>query len=367
MTVNVLSKDETLKIKAIAILSIALHNFFHWIEPYKCGENEFYFVPSRVHCFLQTLVDSPADCVNTFFSFFGHYGVVVFVLLSGYGLTISMTRNKIGFREFFCKRVIKLWLLLLVGVVIFSFSKLIFEGEMFSAYDWKHLGYRMLFIHTLIPDCGTKMVGPWWFFGLIFHLYLLFPLLFKLFEKNNINVLLIIAIICIVFTYFCVYNLMPNVGIYVFMNAPGYLPVFILGMWLARNPGRKISNITIIIALIIFMLGNFYKAFFPFTFLSIGFLTISLVFLFRKEKNHSGKMGRVLVFLGEISMIIFVANGVLRDPFVTMANNLGTAFGSYLSAILFLLTTIIISILGYFVYQKVFKFLKSKIRILSKE
>jgi len=365
MTVNVLSKDETLKIKAIAILSIALHNFFHWIEPYKCGENEFYFVPSRVHCFLQTLADSPADCVNTIFSFLGHYGVVVFVLLSGYGLTQSMMKNKVGFREFIFKRIVKLWLLLLIGVVVFFFSKLIIEGEVFSAYDWKHIGYRMLFIHTLIPDCGTKMVGPWWFFGLIFQLYLFFPSLFKLFEKHKTNVLLIIGIICIVFTYLCVYGLMPNVGIYVFMNAPGYLPVFILGMWLARNPGKKISVVMTILSLIIFVLGNFYKAFFPLTFLSIGFLTISLVFLFRKGKNHTEKTSRVFVFLGEISMIIFVANGVLRDPFVTMANNLGTTFGRYLSAFLFLLTTIIISILGYFVYQKAFELIKRKTKILK--
>ena len=364
MTLTILSKNKTLEIKAIAILTIALHNFFHWIEPYKCGENEFYFNPSRVHCFLNTLTNSPADCVNTVFSFLGHYGVVVFVLLSGYGLTISMMKNKVGFREFICKRVVKLWLLLLIGIVIFFFSKLVIEGKTFSGYDWKHTGYRVFFIQTLIPSCGTKMVGPWWFFGLIFQLYLLFPILFKLFEKSKFKLLSTIAIICIIFSYFCVYGLMPDVEVYVFMNAPGYLPVFILGMWLARSQGREMSFVIAIITLIIFMLGNFYKAFFPLTFLSVGILTISCVFLLRKSDDRIGRQNRILVFIGEISMIIFVSNGVLRDPFVTMANNLGTASGRYCSAILFLFTTIIISILGYFVYQKSLEFLKKKTHFL---
>lgn len=367
MTIATLSKNKTLEIKAIAIVVIALHNFFHWTEPYRCGENEFYFNPSRVRCFLDTLVSSPADCINTVISFLGHYGVVVFVLLSGYGLTLSMMKNKVGFREFICQRAVKLWLLLLVGVVVFFFSKLMLDGELFSSYDMKNIGLRALFIHTLIPGCGTKMVGPWWFFGLIFQLYLLFPPLYRLLENNKVKMLTIIAMVCVVFSYLCVYGLMPDIEVYVFMNAPGHLPVFVLGMWLARNPGREIPNVTMIVALIVFVLGNFYKALFPLTFLSVAVMTVFFIFPFGKKKEHIEKQSRLLVFMGKISMIVFVSNGVLRDPFVTMAGKLGTASGRYCSALLFLTTTIIISILGYFLYQKCFETLKRKTNIFNKQ
>ncbi len=46
MLIKTLDKQDTFLIKGIAILSILLHNFFHWIAPFT-GENEFDFYRNR--------------------------------------------------------------------------------------------------------------------------------------------------------------------------------------------------------------------------------------------------------------------------------------------------------------------------------
>ncbi len=79
-----LSYNQTLFFKGIAILCILLHNFFHWVEPVTY-QNEMSFTANSVYCFMEEF--SAAETVNGFFSFFGFYGVYVFIFLSGYGLT----------------------------------------------------------------------------------------------------------------------------------------------------------------------------------------------------------------------------------------------------------------------------------------
>ena len=82
-----LTKDDTLLLKGIAILLIVSHNFLHLVPPSPV-ENEFFFAHERgAWLALAICFEHPAEILHVLLAYFGHYGVVFFVLLSGYGLT----------------------------------------------------------------------------------------------------------------------------------------------------------------------------------------------------------------------------------------------------------------------------------------
>src|SRR4051812_43734901 len=78
-----LDKKDTTILKALAIMAIVFHNFFH--VAVKVHENEFDFDPARFSVFLQT-VRHPSLSIQALFAFYGHYGVQIFIFLSAYGL-----------------------------------------------------------------------------------------------------------------------------------------------------------------------------------------------------------------------------------------------------------------------------------------
>lgn len=88
-----ISPKQTLYLKGIAILCILLHNFFHLIVPLKC-QNEMSLDENCVVKFISKF--SISESINIFFSFFGFYGVYIFIFLSGYGLTKSFVFKNTG-------------------------------------------------------------------------------------------------------------------------------------------------------------------------------------------------------------------------------------------------------------------------------
>ena len=72
-------------LRGLAILSIILHNYTHWMHG-AIFENEFMYQSWHVSKLLDYLSHPDGRLPLQFFSFFGHYGVVIFVFLSAYGL-----------------------------------------------------------------------------------------------------------------------------------------------------------------------------------------------------------------------------------------------------------------------------------------
>ena len=180
-----ISIDQTNFIKGIGILLIMFHNFFHWMSPWT-GENEFDFELVRVQKFWNGMVKSPENFINTSLSFFGHYGVQIFVILSGYGLAMKYIKSgkKINFFPFITSRLSKIYTLFIIGAIIaITYNYAI--GSSPSPGLAKVMAYKFLFIHTLIPGQIFSYNGPWWFFALIVQLYLFFPLLFNTIKKKK--------------------------------------------------------------------------------------------------------------------------------------------------------------------------------------
>ncbi|MBQ4205355.1 MAG: acyltransferase family protein, partial [Bacteroidales bacterium] len=102
------TKRDTSIIKGFGILCIVLHNYFHWIAP-SPGENEFDFSPDRVTKLFTLLSEKTGEFVNLLFSYFGHYGVELFVFISGFGLAISMMDHQRTAESFIVSRLKKLY------------------------------------------------------------------------------------------------------------------------------------------------------------------------------------------------------------------------------------------------------------------
>ena len=80
-----LSRAECSALRAIAITGIVLHNFCHWLN-IEAKENEYLFRVSNNDGLWHALTEPDGMLPVNLLSYFGHYGVPVFVFLSGYGL-----------------------------------------------------------------------------------------------------------------------------------------------------------------------------------------------------------------------------------------------------------------------------------------
>ena len=263
-----LTKRDTLIMKGFAILCIAFHNYFHNLDP-SPGENEFDFAASRIGAFFHQLGDQPGEWINLLFSYLGHYGVQVFIFLSGFGLTLSMLNRQQNWGGFVLNRLKKLYPLLLTALLAFFLGNIVMGWGLPSEAVQKEIGYKLLFIHTLIPHSGQSVISVWWFFGLIFQLYLLFPLLFRWFRKWGWKAFVGICVLSYGLIFLFRYAFDPQYGIMAMMNAPGHLPEFCLGILLALPSDRKMGWGWLVLAIAVFCLGNVSSVLYPFTFLAV--------------------------------------------------------------------------------------------------
>lgn len=339
MYIKAFNKNDTFLIKGIAIIAILLHNFFHWIPPF-IGENEFDFLINRLHRFIESLQATPLEFINVFFSYFGHYGVQLFIFISAYGLAISFSQKPRNWGRFMLDRLTKLYPLLLTAIIVFFFAVILLEQRLLSLYEWREICYKLLFIHTLVPESGLSLNGPWWFFALIFQLYLLFPLLFKLIKKYSWKAFISVLILSYGLIYISLFIYQPNDYVTFMQNAPGHLPEFALGVYFALNKEKKINSLFVITALVLFVLGNLFEVIFPLSFLSITFLFIYLFNLLQPYLQSFNIVNRFFIYMGKISMLLFAVHAFLRPPFIYLNNQWNSFYGALFAALLFVLAVI---------------------------
>ncbi len=360
MTIRNLTKSDTLVLKGIAILSILMHNLLHWTEPLNSKENEFWFIKTNVYSFFQAFSDSPWDFFNIIMSYLGHYGVQMFIFISGFGLALSISNKPKTYGTFILDRLKKIYPLVIIAFVFYFFSTIIMNYRLVTLQEMRSFGYKFLFIHTFIPKEGLSVCGPWWFFGLIMQLYLLFPLIYKLIIRYNIKAFLIICLISYSLIYLEQFSdIFPN-DFFILQNFPGHLPEFCLGILFVNNKGKKIHPILFFVALAIFCLGNFYKGFFPLTFLCISYVIICAY-----TKITEWSKGKIFgkgffEFFGSLSMVLFATHGEFRWQFAAMALEQNNAGYTTLMLILFLITAVLIALSANVVYKKILALLQSK-------
>ena len=82
---GLLNRAECNAMRGLAIIGIFMHNYCHWLGGI-VRENEYQFFANNVYGLNRAIAHADSLLPVHLFSFFGHYGVPVFLFLSAYGL-----------------------------------------------------------------------------------------------------------------------------------------------------------------------------------------------------------------------------------------------------------------------------------------
>ncbi|MBK5720224.1 acyltransferase [Dysgonomonas sp. Marseille-P4677] len=304
-----LSKNQITLAKGLGMLAIVLHNFFHWTN--SIGENEFVFKSSHIQGLIDTVANDPLSLINACFTYFGHFGVQIFIFASGYGLVKQfMKREPSSYMVYILPKIIKIYGLILFGLACYFL--LLYRINVIS------VDLYLEFVKSSLLLCNNfsfdtlffyPYAGPWWYFGFIIQLYLIFPILYYLLDKYKEKGFFIL----IGFSYLLIYGLYPifnTLNIPLFANFIGHLPEFILAMGFAMFKEFRLDYKIVLPALLLFVLSNFSQYFFPFSFASA---TVLILYVCYPIYNNSSKIiQKSLFFIGSISMFMFLINGPLR-------------------------------------------------------
>ena len=313
-----LNKDQTNILKAIAITLIVFHNFLHLIA--FVGENEMWLDPDRIFRLFDIISNPENRSISLYIrelaSYIGWAGVPIFVFISGFGLTKTFIRKEpSGYIKYLVPRLKKLYLLFLFAYIIYFFMLIIALGEEFNKYDYIRFTILSLLampIKNYNLHIAFLYIGPGWYFCLASQLYILFPLLFKYSKKYKLQGCLILLAIAYILIYITI-PIANKFGYPIYANFIGHLPEFILGIMLAMYKEIKITWKTVLAATILFALANFYQTFYPFTFISFSILLITITYPIYSKISPANFGYKTLVFIGKISMFMFVINAPIRN------------------------------------------------------
>lgn len=310
-----LSKSDCNVLKGLAIIAIMLHNFCHCL-PGSPLENEFTWKAEKTQYFFQHFGESP---FFNLFSFWGHYGVIIFVFLSGYGLVrkYEQTSTYISSSRFIIIHYMKLLKLMIPGLVIYWFIFWLLYSDLHDT-SLSQFTAQLSFIINFIPKYFIEISpGPYWYFGLTMEFYILY----KLFLHNKSNSI-IIATCCI----FCLPLFFAN-GHYQTMewlkyNFWGSIIPFSIGILFARGiPHIPISikckemrllfstaYALFLILLLLFLILCAEMNYYLWLFISLPIVSLSLCIVRIPIKGFNLVMERI----GNVSSLLFVIHPLIR-------------------------------------------------------
>lgn len=311
-TVN-LTKEDTLIIKGIAIITIVLHNYFHIFNGV-VRENEFGYCPDNFLILWSSLQNSFLHFFVNFISMYGHYGVVAFFFVSGYGLAKKYKDRELE-RDFIIKNAIKLWKLfvpILICFVGLAIIKAFIINDFIDAS--KHIGVvlckalsRILFISNFSVETVFWISGPWWFFSAIFQMYVLHKFVFsKILSSGWLSVIALLMVIIQLFYY--LNN--PDISLMRY-NAPAWIPAFILGIILAKHEIKLSVFVMILLSVACFIIDySFITWIFGYSMFVFAFILLLYIMKNTMLKDF-------FIKTGELSAYLFVTNTFVRTFFNT--------------------------------------------------
>lgn len=327
---SLLTRAECNALRGIAILGIFLHNFCHWLNPV-VKENEYQYFQHNVDWFAQC-----AARVNELFpahviSFFGHYGVPVFLFLSAYGLEMKYGNGqgkapdgrRVVVSSFVRYHYLKLFKMMIVGFICFTVVDAMTAGSWH--YNVAQIVGQLLMINNFYDQPDRNIwPGPFWFFGLMLQLYVVYRLL--LYRRHWGWTVGLMAVCTVAQLFMNPEGENLNYWRYNFMG--GMLP-FGLGLLFARY-GNKVMlvNLTFGSFLMSWVVCSFFivsasGSFYTWVivpalvcYASVYFIkTVSTLPLPRLR----ARIGYVLGWLGNVSAALFVIHPAIRKVFITVS------------------------------------------------
>ena len=334
--------------RGLAIIGIFVHNYCHWLGPI-VKENEYQFFQRNADWLTQVLANPDINLPIHLLSFFGHYGVPVFLFLSAYGLVMKYEAKphitaeqqaqmysisgknqswRINWREplrFIRYHYLKLFKMMIVGYVAFTLIDYITPGS--RHYEVLGIVSMLGMFNNVLPNPDDIIwPGPYWFFGLMLQLYIIYRLLLYCRHWGwTVGLMLICIGIQLILGFDNPESEAMNCYRYNFMG--GMLP-FGLGILYARY-GEKIlmtfhspiTNffgcifcISLIYSLSLNMIGWTFVPFF------ICLLCVLVAEMLQDIRWLSG-IYKVLEWMGSISAALFVSHPITRKIFIPISRH----------------------------------------------
>ena len=325
MNDGLLTRAECAALRGLAIIGIFLHNYCHWLGPV-VKENEYTFSQHNVD-WLTAVMASPDGLLPAHLvSFFGHYGVPVFLFLSAYGLELKYGRSLYApaFR-FVAYHWKKLFSMMIVGFVSFTIVDAMTPGRWH--YTLTQVVAQLAMVNNLLPDPDHNIwPGPFWFFGLMLQLYVVYRLLLY---KRHWAWTAGAMVVCLgVQLAFAPESEALNWYRYNFMG--GMLP-FGLGLLYARYGNRIIlTNLNTLSLLVSVVFCGFMVMWMSASYLlwSVVPLVVCILCVYVVKLLSQAARRPVgawlmerLVWMGEISAALFVIHPVMRKVFIPISRH----------------------------------------------
>ena len=329
-------------LRGVAILSIVLHNYCHW-QKGAIFENEFTYQSWHVSKLLHYLAHPDIYLPLQLFSFFGHYGVVIFVFLSAYGLEkkYGQYTDKLSVLPFIWNHYLKLLSMLLVGYVGFILLNCkIYMFEFSWSFIVDALSQLLMVSNIITRDIfNSHFLGPYWYFGLTLQLYVLYRLL--LFRKHWA-----VCVSLMLLSWFIQVICEPGgeTLYYLRINSIGHILAFGLGILYARYgrglPKSSYAVICLLSAVLIWFTGLWFQSWL-WTPLFVCTFGLSLIKLFPTWLN------KCFAWVGGISAALFVSHPLVRK--VCMNLNEEYDLESYTGLLMYIIVALLVAI----VFQKI--------------
>ncbi|MBR5118427.1 MAG: acyltransferase [Muribaculaceae bacterium] len=370
---DLLSKTQCDALRGIAIIGIFLHNFCHWLNPKVVVlENEYNFNLNFSQRMWEYLTGGGIDMYFPvqFFSFFGHYGVPIFLFLSGFGLVRKYEgarSEKSSATQFIIYQWKKLFRLMLLGLIVGLFAHAVYNA--FYKVDWlKYLIAQLLLVINVLrkPELNI-MPGPYWFFGLMLEVYVIYRLI--VYPTGSIKKrgwkwlgwFIPLALVLVAWLMQVPLTNRPVFIRYLRYNAVVAMLPFAAGVLMARYGFPKLPKwmwATVAIAgLPVLMLANlnFYAWLWGHLIVIAG--SVSFVKLFEArdatiQKRLDASI-KPLVWTGALSSCIFVTHPLVRLPIfmevIWGGQRIGLCPQFYLWLVIYILLTLLLA-MGYKYY-----------------
>ena len=348
---DILSRVESQALRGIAILGIVLHNYCHFLG-FAVKENEYTFTAEKPMQMLEKVMTMDKDLFIHFFSFFGHYGVPIFLFISGYGLVkkyegTTLQGNE-GTVQWIWKHFRKLFRLMILGYLLFMaiyFLRHTNGAQVFSIDRViAHLTMTVNFLYWL-PD-KVIFPGPYWFFGLMIQLYILYRLVF--YRWRGYGILLGTIVVCWLLQWWaalsnpCDFNLLN----YLRYNFIGGMLPFCMGIAYARYMKRHLSSVRYLLIVLFSAVGVVVGSMSVHTWLWVPlFITTGAVATIKLLPQW---LMQPCAWFGGISAALFVMHPVMRELIISHYRKVDIYWG----IVIYLLSAVALAMLLEYILRR---------------
>lgn len=241
-----ISREESEIMKGVAIWAIPLHNLLHWVGPL-VRENEFYYNYSRrAYWMWNHLTHFHPNLLGDILSFFGWYGVPVFMFLTGYGIYKKyeqLPEEQCRWSPFLYYNSLKLIRLLAPAFLVYCVLKVFVWAE---PLNWGAVLAQLTLTINVLSCPADIDPGVYWYFGLTLQFYVLYRLLF---HRKNDRVFWGIWWLLLLADTAWLITMMPDPNLkvqpqmeYIRHNCVGWFIPFLMGVGWARKCGSVSSE-----------------------------------------------------------------------------------------------------------------------------